>query len=95
MLNDSDSIIKEYGPDKWNKTFSAKEQLFTRRYARLAGLASLRDIELGLEIFPWEICRFGLSRIPHLSAVTCHNEPRTYEVFDAIFYAFLEEALCL
>jgi hypothetical protein len=90
---DLDAIIDRHESDKWNKSFSTRDHLYTLMYAQLAGLSSLREIELGMEIFRGELNHLGMSDSPRRSTIAYNNEHREYDVFEDIFYSFLKVAL--
>jgi hypothetical protein len=86
------SIVKEFGTDKWYKTFSTEQHLITMCYAQLSSVGSLRELENGMALFGGGINHMGFQDYPSRSTIAYANENRDYRVFEEFYYKFLNKA---
>jgi hypothetical protein len=84
-LIDIQSVVDQFQTDKWVKVLDTLQHLKVMIFAQLAGCASLREIENGLEVFRGECNHFGLNFVPGRTTLAYANEHRDWRVFEAIF----------
>jgi hypothetical protein len=89
-LIDLDLIAKKHDANKGTKKFKAEAHLKTMLFAHLSGSASLRELEIGFEVFRGEINHLGMPYAPTRTTIAYANEHRNWEYFMSVYYGMLK-----
>jgi len=79
-----DRLVEAHGSDRGVRTLTTKSQLAALLYGQLAGAASLREIEAGLESHQSRLYHLGV-RAARRSTLADANAQRPADVFGALF----------
>lgn len=84
------SIINAIQGDKYSKTLDCEQQLAILLYAQVKDLKSLREIETSLRSHAEKFPLLGLTSAAR-STLADANRDRPYQMFEDLFYKFLEK----
>lgn len=84
-----DTLVKNYGTDRYVKVMTTWQQFIGLLYAQSTGKQSLREINLGLEANSARLYHLGMPVLKR-STMSDANNKRNYKVFEQTFYALLE-----
>lgn len=84
-----ETIVNRYSGDRYVKRFNCWNQFTTLLYAQASGKDSLREIEHGFMAHSDRLYHLGLPQIKR-STLADANKTRSYQIFEDLFYRFLE-----
>lgn len=84
-----DTIVNRYSGDRYVKRFSCWNQFTTLLYAQASGKDSLREIENSFAVNADRLYHLGLPQIKR-STLADANKTRGYQIYEDLFYRFLE-----
>lgn len=82
--------IGQHQADKYTKSLTAWNQLVALIYAQATGKDSLREIETGFNLHESSWHHLGINTVAR-STLSYANSHRSYEIFEKLFYALLQE----
>jgi hypothetical protein len=82
-------IARETEANKATKKFGAEQHLHCMVFGQLAGVTSLREMEVGLELFRGELNHLGIPFPPSHSTLSYANAHRPWQFFERVFYETL------
>lgn len=83
-------FVGQHKGDRYVKKLTTWNQLTALLYAQATGKKSLRDIETGMKIHENQWYHLGISSVAK-SSLSYANNNRSYEIFEKLFYALLEQ----
>ena len=83
-------FVGQHNGDRYVKKLTTWNQLTALLYAQATGKKSLRDIETGLKLHENQWYHLGISSVAK-SSLSYANSHRSYEIFEKLFYALLEQ----
>jgi len=83
-------FVGQHNGDRYIKKLTTWNQLTALLYAQATGKKSLRDIETGLKIHKNQWYHLGIGSVAK-SSLAYANRNRSYEIFEKLFYALLEQ----
>lgn len=84
-----ETIVNNLSGNRYVKRFDCWNQLTVLLYAQASGKDSLRDIEQGFCVNAGRLYHLGLSTVKR-STLADANKNRNYQIFENLFYRFLE-----
>ena len=84
-----ETIVNHYSGDRYVKRFNCWNQFTTLLYAQASGKDSLREIEHSFAVNAERLYHLGLPQIKR-STLADANKARSYQIFEDMFYRFLE-----
>lgn len=84
-----DVFTGQHNGNRYTKHSTVWNQLSVLLYAQATGKKSLRDIQTGLQVQGGKWYHLGLKSVAR-STIADANERRNYEIFEKLFYTFLE-----
>lgn len=84
-----ETIVNNSYGNRYVKRFDCWNQLTVLLYAQVSGKDSLRDIEHGFKVNAGRLYHLGLSSVKR-STLADANKRRSYQIFENLFYRFLE-----
>lgn len=84
-----ETIVSRYSGDRYVKRFNCWNQFTALLYAQASGKDSLREIEHGFTVNSDRLYHLGLPQIKR-STLSDANKTRSYQIFEDMFYHFLE-----
>ena len=88
--NEFNRLVSEYQMDRYSKNFSTWDQFVSMLFCQLAQAKSLREISGGLSCCLGKIRHLGMKDAPNKSTLSYANKTRSYEFYEALFYATLD-----
>lgn len=93
--HDFESLVSQWGGDRYVKTFTTWNQLTTLLYAQAGDKRSLRDIQNGLTAQSGKLYHLGLSGPVSRSTLSDANAQRPWPIFQGLFDKLLERCQAL
>ncbi len=88
--HDFENIVKSFKGDKYTKNFSCWQQFITMLYAQATEKDSIRDIIICLNVHKNKWYHIGLKKLTR-SNLSHANSKRPYQIYEKLFYTFLEK----
>lgn len=85
-----EKAAKNYGADRYAKTFKAWQQFLLLLYAQATGKQSLREMASGLQLHAPRLYHLGLKPVPR-STVADGMERRDCRIFEELFYDMVQK----
>ena len=85
-----DQFVGQHKCDRYVKKLTTWNQLTALLYAQATGKNSLRDIETGMKLHKNQWYHLGIASVAK-SSLSYANNNRSYEIFEKLFYALLEQ----
>ena len=86
-----DNLVAKYQAERNAKGFTCHSQMVSMLFCHLAGADSLREIAEGLRICNGKLSHLGIKKAPCRSTLAYANEHRSAKLFQAFFFALLEQ----
>ena len=84
-------IVDKYDGDKYVKSYTCWNQLFTMMFGQLSNRESLRDLIVALEAHAGKVYHLGIGKSVTRSNLSKANEQRDYRIFEEFAFFMIAE----